>query len=214
MIFQKEMLNLSTLNILIALVDPRGVLSYLCSFRLKNRIAPPTLRVGAPIRKILDPPLDLSPVFPSTNKVCKGCVFIHVCLFTVGAAYVAGGMHGRGHTWQGGMHGGGMQGGMCGGVHGRGHVWQGQVWKGVCMAGGHVWQGGMHRRGACMVGACVGGGVHDRGACVAWGHAWQGGVHGGGHDCLSPHHTCPPTHRYYEIRSMKGWYASYWNAFL
>ena len=58
--------------------------------------------------------------------------------------------------------------------------------------------------GACMVGGVCGmGGIHGRGhvwrrACMAGGHAWQG--------------TCPP--RYYEIRSMSGWYASYWNAFL
>ena len=43
--------------------------------------------------------------------------------------------------------------------------------------------------GACIAGgACVAGGMHGRG----------GGVHG----------------RYYEIRSMSGRYASYWNAFL
>ena len=38
------------------------------------------------------------------------------------------------------------------------------------------------------------GGMHGRDG----GHAWQGGVRG----------------RYYEIRSMSGRYASYWNAFL
>ena len=54
---------------------------------------------------------------------------------------------------------------------------------------GHVWQG------ACMVGACMAGGVvHDR-----------DGMHGGG-GCVHG--------RYYEIRSMSGWYPSYWNAFL
>ena len=62
------------------------------------------------------------------------------------------------------------------------------------MAGGCVWQ-----RGACMAWRCAWqggmhdkGGVHGRGACVV------GGMHG----------------RYYEIRSMSGRYASYWNAFL
>ena len=74
--------------------------------------------------------------------------------------------------------------------------------RGACMAGGHVWQwggacvaegmcmagGGMHGRGAFMVGE----GMHDRG-CV-----WQGDMHG----------------RYYEIQSMSGQYASYWNVFL
>ena len=53
--------------------------------------------------------------------------------------------------------------------------------------GGHAWQ-----RGACV----VKGGVHGEG-----GHAWQGGgMHGIRQDT--------------EIRSMSGWYASYWNAFL
>ena len=50
----------------------------------------------------------------------------------------------------------------------------------------------MHGRGACVVGACMAGGVHGRG------HAW---------------HACP-LDRYYETRSMSGRYASYWNAFL
>ena len=67
--------------------------------------------------------------------------------------------------------------------------------------------GGVHGRG-------VHGkrGVHGRGACVAPRHAWQRGdmcdrvvcmVGGGG-----------VRGRYYEIRSMSGRYASYWNAFL
>ena len=73
-----------------------------------------------------------------------------------------------------------------GGVHG-----QGACVAGGCMAGEHVWQGGMHGRGwrgACMARghACLGGG-----ACVAGGHAWwgacmvgacvEGGVRGRGH---------------------------------
>ena len=44
--------------------------------------------------------------------------------------------------------------------------------------------------------------MHGRGVCVVGGacDVWQG-------------HACPPP-RYYEIRSMSGQYASYWNAFL
>ena len=58
--------------------------------------------------------------------------------------------------------------------------------RGVCMAGGHV------KQGVCMAGGmCVEGGVHGRG------RAW---------------YTRRP--RYHEIRSMSGWYASYWNVFL
>ena len=56
---------------------------------------------------------------------------------------MAGGMHGRGHEWQGAC--------MAGGMHGRGHAWQG-----ACMAGG-------------MNGGVRGTGVRDRGrgACMA-----------------------------------------------
>ena len=40
----------------------------------------------------------------------------------------------------------------------RGHAWQ----RGACMAKGrHAWQG------ACMVGACIAGGMHGSEACVA-----------------------------------------------
>ena len=89
------------------------------------------------------------------------------------------------------VHGGGM-----GGVRhgGGGCVWQGGMygrggaWQGGRAWQGHAWQGGMHSMGLCMAGGSVHGG----------GHAWQGGVRG----------------RYYEIRSMSGRYASYWNAFL
>ena len=69
----------------------------------------------------------------------------------------------------------------------------------ACVAGGHAWQGGMCSRGACVAGGHVWqGGMCGRGACVAEGCAWQGGMHG----------------RYYEIRSMSGLFASYWNVFL
>ena len=101
-----------------------------------------------------------------------------------------GGMRGRGacmvggSVWQGGMHG---KGGVCG--------------------RGHVWQGGM-----CGKGACVAGGVHGRGACVAGGMcAWQGRGHAWWVACVVEGGMCG---RYYEIRSMSGRYASYWNAFL
>ena len=108
------------------------------------------------------------------------------------------------HTWQGAcMAGGHAWWGACmaGGVHGRGHVW----W-GVCVAGGHAWQGGIHGRGAYMVGAYVAGEP-----------AWQGGVCGSGGTCVAVGGACMACMapgRYYEIRSMSGLYASYWNAFL
>ena len=84
--------------------------------------------------------------------------------------------------------------------------------------------------GACVVGgACMAGGVQGRGVCgrgvrgrgCAWqrgmhgGHAWQGACMAGGM-CVAGG-ACVvhmPPDRYYEIRSMSGWYASYWNAFL
>ena len=65
--------------------------------------------------------------------------------------------------------------------------------------GRRAWQGAVHGRGACMAG-----GMHGKGACVtggacmAGGRVWLGGV----------------LARYYEIRSMSGRYASYWNAYL
>ena len=59
-------------------------------------------------------------------------------------------------------------GGMCmvGGMHGRGHTWQGANMAGAYMAGcvcsgGHAWQrtcvtrGGMHGRGMCGKGECA-----------------------------------------------------------
>ena len=79
-----------------------------------------------------------------------------------------------------------------GGVHGEGGcAWQ----RGVRGEGGHVFVGGCAWQGACMVG-----GMHV-------GHVWQEG---------HAWHTRPPprpdTTRY--GRSMRGRYASYWNAFL
>ena len=62
---------------------------------------------------------------------------------------------------------------------------------GVCGRGAHVWWGGMCSRGACMV----------------------GGVHSRGRACHTHPNTHPPdTTRY--GRSLRGRYASYWNAFL
>ena len=70
-------------------------------------------------------------------------------------------------------------------------------------------------------GTCIeGGGMHGRG-CAWWGGvvggcAWRGGMHGEGHvwqgAFMAGGPTPPP--QYYEMRSMSGQYASYWNAFL
>ena len=86
--------------------------------------------------------------------------------------------------------------------------------RGACVVlfGGCAWfyLGGMHGliRGACMVlfgGACM---VLFRGACMVLfgGHAWfyLGACVRGFFSFFG----------YNEIRSMSGWYASYWNAFL
>ena len=80
---------------------------------------------------------------------------------------------------------------------------------GACMAGGIPGEGGgMCGRGACMAGGlcmagvCMAGACMVRGACMVGG-AWEG----------LAWHTSPPS-RYYEVRSMSRWYASYWNAFL
>ena len=58
-------------------------------------------------------------------------------------------MHGRGHVWQGGMHGRGacMAGGAC--------VVGGHAWQVACMVVGHVWWGG-----ECVMGACMAAGMH------------------------------------------------------
>ena len=123
-----------------------------------------------------------------------------------------------GHAWWRCMAGGYVWWGACmaGGVHGR--VGPCVAEEGACMA-----EGGKHGRGACMAagmcmaGVCMAeGGMHGRG-----GHVWQGAcMAGGGHSwqemCMAGGHAwhiCPPP-RYYEIRSMSGRYASYWNAYL
>ena len=142
---------------------------------------------------------------PPANEVCEGYVFTGVCLSTRGHVWqggvygrevrMAGGVHGRGCSWQGACVAGGVHGrghvwwGACmaGGVHGRGHACQGGVHgRGACMAGGvcgrgHVWQGrrawqgvcvwqgGVHDRGHAWQGVCVAGGMHGRGACMAMG---------------------------------------------
>ena len=49
-------------------------------------------------------------------------------------------------------------------------------------------------------------GMHGRGCAWQEGHAWRGGMSGGGGGGMRG--------RYYEICSMSGRYASYWNAFL
>ena len=87
-----------------------------------------------------------------------------------------------------------------GGVHG--------CTRGACMVapGGHMWfyLGGMRGFiwGACMVlcgGACMV--LFSRGACMVL--FSKGGMHG-----------FFSFFGYNEIRSMSGWYTSYWNAFL
>ena len=85
------------------------------------------------------------------------------------------------------MRGGGGGHAWQGGMHGR-SPWQGEcAWQGVCVAGG----------GPVLQGGVFGRGVNGRGACRT------GGMH-----------AMHPPGRYYEIQSMRGRYASYWNAFL
>ena len=90
-------------------------------------------------------------------------------------------------------------------------VCEGYIFTGVCLSTG----GACTARGACVVGMCVAGG-----ACVAGGHAWSGvrdwwgglcgwgGVHGWGRAWYAR----PPPHTMRYGRSMRGRYASYWNA--
>ena len=86
-----------------------------------------------------------------------------------------------------------------GGMHGRG----------VCVAGG-VHGGGVYGRGVHGRGALMAGGMHGRWVCIARGCAWQGACMAGA--CMAERHVWQGGD--YEIRSMSGQYASYWNAFL
>ena len=61
---------------------------------------------------------------------------------------------------------------MVGGMHGRGHAWQGVCMVGACMAeGGHAWQGACVARGHAWQGTCVAGGMHGRGGDMCAMHA-------------------------------------------
>ena len=79
---------------------------------------------------------------------------------------MAGGMHGRGHAWQGACVAGG------GGMHGRGCAWQGAHVAGGMHGRGHAWQGRMRVEGACMTGetATAVDGTHPTGmhSCFAF----------------------------------------------
>ena len=103
----------------------------------------------------------------------------------------------RGHAWQ-----------MGGGMHGRGHAWQGMCMAGgmygrrACMAGGRgVHGGGVHGRGTCVQcamgcvwqGACMAGGMYGG----VHGRRHVGGMHGWG--CGRKNSNCSRQ------------YASYWN---
>ena len=74
---------------------------------------------------------------------------------------------GRGCACKGGVHVRGEA------VHGRGHTWQGGMCgRGVCVWDWRAWQRGVHVRGSC-----VGGGVHVREEPVhGRGRACQGGI--------------------------------------
>ena len=124
-------------------------------------------------------------LLPPATKLGQGNIFRSVCQeFCPQGGACVVG----GACMAGGVCGGGMHGRGSWDMHGRG-MHSGEA----CMVGGHVWQG------ACMAGehawkgcVCGRGSMCGRGACVA------GGVLG----------------RYYEIRSMSGRYAFYWNACL
>ena len=89
-----------------------------------------------------------------------------------------------------------------------------QQFRGTCMVGGGVHDGRHAWQGVCDGGVCGGGHAWQQGYAWQRGYAWQGCMHGRGVCIAGGHagHACPPS-RYYEIRSMSGRYASYWNAF-
>ena len=133
--------------------------------------------------------LNVRRFLPPATKLGQGNIFRSVCQEFCPQG--GGSMHGRGACMAGGVC-------MVGGMHGR---------EGVCMAGGHAWWGG-----ACVAGGwgMCGRGHAWQGACMAGGMCGRGSVHGRGADM----HDGGGVHgRYYEIRSMSGWSASYWNAF-
>ena len=84
--------------------------------------------------------------------------------------------------------------------------------RGVCMPGACV-MGVCLMGGACL-GVCMAGGMCGRGVC-AWGACMLGGVCPGGMCVWGAFMTCmsPLPSRCYGIRSMSGWYASYWNTY-
>ena len=66
-------------------------------------------------------------------------------------------MHGRGHVWQGCVHGRGCMTGQC---MAYGHAWQGVCIAGGCVVGAHECWGAMHGRAhAWLWGLCMVGGV-------------------------------------------------------
>ena len=123
------------------------------------------------------------------TKFAKG-MFLQVSVCPQGACMVGRGAcvaGGRGHAWWR-----------------RGHVWQvGGMYGGGMHGRGHAWLGGVHSRMS----------IHGR-----WGHVWQGGIvwHTFPPAMHPPGRCVPymPPGRCYDIRSMSGQYASYWNAFL
>ena len=134
--------------------------------------------------------------FYRPQRNCGKVIFSQMCVKNsvqgvcmAGGACMVGGVHGRGHAWQGACVSGGH---AWGGMHGRGCAWQGGMHgRGACVAGGHAWQGACLAGGhAWQRGACMAGGMHGLG------HAWQRGVHGRKNGNCSRQ------------------YASYWNAFL
>ena len=165
--------------------------------RCKNITLPQTSFVGGKTAKwtvkVCSHITKFSLIFTTHKRsLGQGNIFTPVCHSVHrGACVVAPG--GGGHAWL-------LLGGMCGCSRGCGcsqgrrwHVW---LLLGVCMVAPgawHVWMlpGGMH--------GCSWGGrawLLPGGACMVA----LGGVHGIRRDA--------------EIRSMSGWYASYWNAFL
>ena len=99
-------------------------------------------------------PLIAPPPFYLQQKV------IHVIPINFNTRVRGRGVRGGGACVVGGMYGRGG-----GGVHGRGHTWQG------CVCGrGHVWQGGMHGGGgASVAGVCEWQGICMAGVGWGWG---------------------------------------------
>ena len=107
----------------------------------------------------------------ATDSKTRTKIRMHSCRMRTTHSY-GGGMHGKGACMAGGVYGKRVCMARGGGMCGRGHSWQGDMHGRGDVCG----RRGMHGGGTCVAGGCAWQrGVHGKGACMAGGHAWQRG---------------------------------------